>query len=404
MHPRQPIQNVGSPTITVVGGGIAGLIAAIACAESGGSVRLLEAHEELGGRGRASAGPFVANFGPHALYKGRENWRWLAERELLPPMTKPPSHGVGFFYAGRFRRTPPPALARTLALIGREAPTEQDFRSWASRGAGAKAAAILCAWAVAFTFDPDPGRLSAAFVWERMRWIYTPPAIRFVIGGWGELVGRLRARAEELGVSFETGIRVETLPEPPLIVATELEEARRLLGDESLRWEGADAVLLDIGIVSRRGDPAAILDLDGGGLVERYSASDPTVAPEDHDVIQAHVGVSEDTPVDLGVQRIEKILDAGFDGWRERVVWRRRQLSRKRTGALDLPGHTWRERPAIDRGGGIFLAGDMVAAPGVLSEVSFESAQIAARLAGRWLEARTRSQIALPPAIARTGG
>ena len=37
--------------ITVVGGGIAGLVAAIACAEGGASVRLLEAHEALGGRG-----------------------------------------------------------------------------------------------------------------------------------------------------------------------------------------------------------------------------------------------------------------------------------------------------------------------------------------------------------------
>ncbi|HEX4806722.1 MAG TPA: NAD(P)-binding protein, partial [Conexibacter sp.] len=37
--------------ITVVGGGVAGLVAAIACAEAGAPVRLLEAHETLGGRG-----------------------------------------------------------------------------------------------------------------------------------------------------------------------------------------------------------------------------------------------------------------------------------------------------------------------------------------------------------------
>ena len=54
-----------------------------------------------------------------------------------------------------------------------------------------------------------------------------------------------------------------------------------------------------------------------------------------------------------------------------------------RSGALDLPGTTWRERPAIDRGGGIFLCGDQVAADGCLSEVSFASASDAA---GRALE------------------
>ena len=52
-----------------------------------------------------------------------------------------------------------------------------------------------------------------------------------------------------------------------------------------------------------------------------------------------------------------------------------------RSGALDLPGTTWRERPAVDRGDGVFLAGDMVAAPGLLSEVSWASAIEASRLA-----------------------
>ena len=41
-----------------------------------------------------------------------------------------------------------------------------------------------------------------------------------------------------------------------------------------------------------------------------------------------------------------------------------------RSGALDMPGTTWRDRPAVDRGDGVFLAGDMVAAPGLLAEVS----------------------------------
>jgi hypothetical protein len=52
-----------------------------------------------------------------------------------------------------------------------------------------------------------------------------------------------------------------------------------------------------------------------------------------------------------------------------------------RTGALDLPGQTWRDRPAVDRGDGVFLAGDMVAAPGCLSEIAWASAIEASRLA-----------------------
>jgi hypothetical protein len=52
-----------------------------------------------------------------------------------------------------------------------------------------------------------------------------------------------------------------------------------------------------------------------------------------------------------------------------------------RSGALDMPGTSWRDRPALDRGDGVFLAGDMVAAPGLLSEVSWASAIEASRLA-----------------------
>lgn len=52
-----------------------------------------------------------------------------------------------------------------------------------------------------------------------------------------------------------------------------------------------------------------------------------------------------------------------------------------RTGALDAPGSSWRDRPAVNRGDGVFLVGDMVAAPGLLSEVSWASAIEASRLA-----------------------
>jgi phytoene dehydrogenase-like protein len=63
--------------IKIVGGGIAGLTAAISCAEQGAKVCLLEAHAELGGRARSTSGPYTVNLGPHALLSGSPFWRWL---------------------------------------------------------------------------------------------------------------------------------------------------------------------------------------------------------------------------------------------------------------------------------------------------------------------------------------
>jgi hypothetical protein len=77
--------------------------------------------------------------------------------------------------------------------------------------------------------------------------------------------------------------------------------------------------------------------------------------------------------------RLERLLDESLPNWRTRQTWRRRQLMDERTGALDPSGTTWRERPAVDRGGGVFIAGDMVAAPGRLSEVAWASAITAGR-------------------------
>jgi len=72
--------------IAVIGGGLAGLTAAITCAEGGASVRLFEANSSLGGRARSIDGPYKANLGPHAIYSGGVMWDWLTARGLVPPL------------------------------------------------------------------------------------------------------------------------------------------------------------------------------------------------------------------------------------------------------------------------------------------------------------------------------
>ena len=69
-----------------------------------------------------------------------------------------------------------------------------------------------------------------------------------------------------------------------------------------------------------------------------------------------------------------------------------------RTGALDLPGKTWRDRPAIDRGDGVFLAGDMVAAPGCLSEIAWAQRGRGEPAGGRPRPRRTQHSAAAPAA------
>lgn len=380
--------------VKIVGAGIAGLTAAIACAEAGVAVRLYEAHESLGGRARSSDGPYKANLGPHVLYKDGPMWAWLRERDLLPAIAGLPLAPVRLRWQAQVRRMPPlSAIPATLRLRGRQAPVDVDFRSWVAEQAGEPLAAMLSGGAGVYTFHHDPGSLSAAFVWSRtVRTLLTPPPVaRYVIGGWNTLVERLERRALELGVAIEVGARIDELPEPPVIVATELRQARELLGEDALRWTSGHTVCLDLGMRHRRGDPFVVSDLDEAGWVERFSASDRSLAPGGEELVQAQMPVRPGESAEQATLRLERLLDASLPQWRERETWRRRQVMDGRSGALDLPGHDWRDRPALRRNDAVFLAGDMVAAPGLLSEVSWASAIEASGLAVQALQAARRA-------------
>jgi phytoene dehydrogenase-like protein len=76
-----------------------------------------------------------------------------------------------------------------------------------------------------------------------------------------------------------------------------------------------------------------------------------------------------------GLARLEAVFDLAYP------EWRREHSANYRTGDLDLPGQTWRDRPAINQGHGRYLIGDAVAATGLLAEVSINSALNASQLA-----------------------
>lgn len=364
--------------LSIVGGGVAGLVAANAAAEAGFDVTLYEGHKELGGRARTTPPPYRANWGPHVLYADGQFWAWLARRGLTGRAHRIPGVPKTVFRVdGELQMVPAVRYLRALRrLSGLDAPVEEAFEPWAAGALGdpdtARRVSNLLGVA---TFDHDPGRLSAAFVNGILRRAATfPPKVRYVEGGWGNLVGRLADRARRLGVRIETGSTVDQLPRPPVILAVPLPRAAELLGDPTLRWTGTRTALLDLGMRRRARDPFILSDLDASGWVEVFSKADPSLAPPGDQLVQCQVGVGPGETLDQAVLRIEELLDLGYPGWRERETWRRRMVVEDESGALDLPGTSWRDRPRSDRGDGVHVVGDMTAAPGLLSEVSFNSA------------------------------
>ncbi|MGN9760770.1 FAD-dependent oxidoreductase [Streptomyces sp. SD31] len=384
--------------ITVIGGGFAGLTAAITAAEAGAKVTVYEAHHTLGGRARTAEGPYRTNEGPHALYNGGPHWAWLKQRDLIGPLAPlPPLEAarLRLRHRGVLRRTPPFAMLKLLRRGLPQAPVDLDFMTWATDIAGEEGARAAAHYSAVALFHHDPGALSAAFVQERLRRATKlPPEAHYPRGGWATMIDRMAARAWNLGVRMETLSRIDSLDDlddrddrgslttgTPVIVATSLDAARRLLKDDSLTWTSGRTALIDLAVRTRRGDAFAVSDLDETGWLERFTAQDRSLAPAGEQLIQGQIPIAPHESKADGIARAEQLLDLGFPGWRERVTWRRESVASGRTGAVDLPGTSWRDRPAVDRGNGVYLAGDQVAAPGVLSEVSFNSALTAVSLA-----------------------
>ena len=94
-----PSEDDAMVEVTVVGGGLAGLIAASECAERGVPVTLLEARSRLGGRATTSPGEWHANLGPHAFYAG-PLWDWLAARDVHRPFHRPASPAIRVRWEG----------------------------------------------------------------------------------------------------------------------------------------------------------------------------------------------------------------------------------------------------------------------------------------------------------------
>ncbi len=363
--------------VTIIGAGLSGLIAAIQIAEGGGRVVVHEAGAKPGGRARTDVSNHRVNLGPHAIYRRGHFGDWLMQNDLLPKVYYPSLLGLRLLSGGRSRRMVP-GLPKVMSSGKRDAPVDESYRSWATREFGTDVAKLAIGFASLPTYHPDPGILSAAFVQERIARSSEWRPVWYVSGGWITLVDKLAARAEAFGVEIVTRSKLAELPDGLCVVATDIPTAAKLLNDPGLTSPGPDNALLDVSIKKRRGDPTAVLDVDGHVYISSFSAGDPSIAPKGEWLLQAVAGIGEGEAVDTARGRIEAAMDVGYKGWRNRAVWQRKGVTRNTVGPCEMPGTTWRDRPAIDRGHGRWLIGSHVAAPGILAETCFESAKTAA--------------------------
>src|SRR5215211_2175635 len=110
----------------IIGGGVAGLAAAVYIARAGKSVRLFEQSHAMGGRARTKEQDgFYLNIGPHALYRGARGMEVLREMGV-EVRGRVPSVSGAYAVRGGVKHTFPAGLVSmlTTSLFGLSAKLE----------------------------------------------------------------------------------------------------------------------------------------------------------------------------------------------------------------------------------------------------------------------------------------
>lgn len=390
-----------SKDLYIIGGGVAGLTAAIYAARAGRRVRLREGSAHLGGRARSRSEPggFVFNLGPHALSNAGAGQAVLDDLAIRVEGRTARSKGALALHGGRAHALPAGfgsllttglldlqdklAVAELMGRLPRLDPAafaEETFGEVTRRLAPRpRVAELLHALGRLFTYTHALERAAAAPVLRQMQ-LSLSSGVRYLDGGWTMLVQALASAARAAGVIIETSARVRDLAElgsADVILATSPAVAGALLGHR-FDLEPVRVACLDLalsGLPPPRG--AFGLGIDAPTYVSIHSRY-ARLAPEGKDVIHAAKYLASGSGSDPRGDRseIEASVDLVCPGWREHVV--RARFLPSLIAAHALPG----PRPAVAFEDGVYLAGDWVGDEGLLADAAFASGRRAAQLAG----------------------
>ncbi len=273
--------------IVIVGGGIAGLAAAIYLAREGRAVTIFERRRDLGGRAVTHLRKgFRFNLGPHALYRGGSAAR--VYRELGIPIRggRPSGAGLALLNGSHYRlpagvlslllttALTPRAKAEAAGLMFRIRRADSSryaamtVRQWLDDSVRDPQLRLIVEAFVRLTTYSAADQQSAAVAVAQLK--IARRGVVYVDEGWQKIVDALHSHAVAVGVNFVTSSRVVRVDHDGAVRGVELGELEmsqrrdtqsvalpQLSGEETGTRIPAEAVLLAV-------DPASAQAMTSG--------------------------------------------------------------------------------------------------------------------------------------------